>query len=113
MFVRFYLPETTVDFERLYEHCLTAIEDRFGGCTVTAGEGVWKNPNTGRRVREAVHVIDVYCRSNGHDTGLWFDRLADYVRREGEQDSVLYLTYHSVTERMVGAETIIGRERAR
>ncbi len=112
MLVRFYLPDDCTNFECLYEHCIDRIGERFGGCTVTTGLGLWYNPNTGERVREAVHMLEVYCTLDRDDTGLWFDRLADYVRREGKQDSVLYVVFGAVTGRMVGAETIIGGERA-
>jgi len=109
MLVRFYLPDAATDFERVYEHCLDAIENRFGGCTVSTGIGVWEQPYTGKRFREPVHIIDVDCPSDGwiDDIQCWFDRLANYVRREGEQDSVLYITFFAAKGRMIGPKTII------
>ncbi len=107
MLVRFYLPDDAKDFQRLHDYCMTAFEDRYGGCTVSRGCGTWKNPNTGERVREAVHMFDVFVKPNPDHRLAWFDHLADYVRQEGEQDSVFYLLFHVVTGRTIGPDTII------
>lgn len=107
MMVRFYLPDEAENFSYLLEYCTTAFEDAYGGCTITTGSGAWLNPNTGERVREAVHIFDVFVPAPEPNAYAWFDRLADYVRREGKQHSVFYVPFYSVGSRTIGPETII------
>jgi hypothetical protein len=85
--------------ERMADVVLDDFGTMFGGATVTEAKGVWKNPASGRLVREPVILVESFTDDEGayqheHDV---LDLAADVAGQMGQEtvaveiDDVLHL----------------------
>jgi hypothetical protein len=128
MFVQFTIPRETPELEQLIDTCVARCVERWGGCTVTDASGYWQRPTDTDGITrgvwaEPVAILGVECESvidtpsiDGFNrkrriTQRWFDNLAVYVRREGNQHTVYYRMFDGGEARFVGPDTILLHDR--
>lgn len=88
---------------------ISAVNALFGGCTVSDGNGHWKNPKTGLLEHEPVHIIDIAYEQNTENDMLLFN-IAMKFREDAKQQEV-YLRYGNGHVQMVDMHSIMSNGR--
>jgi hypothetical protein len=110
MLVEVVVPIGSENLENVVASVTGRIARRWGGCTQSYKQtGSWVNPETDNIETEPVVTLSVDVgEASDNEARTWFDNLAQFIRRAGEQHTVYYRTVPSWA-RMVGPTTIIGR----
>jgi hypothetical protein len=105
MYVTMCIPRGSVLLGRTIDGAIQQVIERWGGCTVLDGVGYWADEN-GLTVAEPIATIGVDCMGNSRTVRMWFDSLAEWVRKSADQKTVYYRV-HVSSGRFVSEYTIM------
>ena len=94
--LRFYVPMGLPESNPVCDHVEAVLADEFGGYTETVEDahGGWKHPDTGRIVEDEITLVESVV-DPGEDTAEVAAELADHIKTELDQDSVMVEEIHT------------------